>query len=315
MKGKLARILLKLIGILSVLLLTTYIGLSYVAPRIMLKVSREIASSQAADFGMRSDEKLVVSYDSLDLKGDFIYPFKTSFGEEPENHTLLILHPIGLNSRAIYSTAKSMISFGINFVSFDSRGHGRSDGHMYTMGIKEVQDVRAIIDAIVEEHPDHSFGIYARGNSSNIALKAMENDSRIQYGVVEHFYENTTDQIQALNHDDILYSNKYLNKYLVDKTLDFLKTTEAEINVNPERIQQPLLMLANPYNYNSLCHLYEDISSEDKYLYEFQPDRDRWGYQRLTGEGLLEKIQEFVLKNADKSKLYVKEQVFQPSGS
>ncbi len=304
--------LYKLIGILSVIGLTFYLGLSYVAPRVILKLSRKVSTSTAADYGMRYDKCMVVSEDSLELKGDFIFPFDIEYGEEYGNHSLIVLHEISGNTKSIYPSIKSMITLNVNFISFDSRGHGRSEGFLYTMGLKEADDISKIIDSFVEKHPDHSFGIYAKGNSANVALKAMEQDKRIHYGIVEHYFPTTEEHIRYLNYDDVLYNSSMINHYILDNTLKYLETTKDEVMVDASSITQPILMLSTPYNYDNMSLLYDTVSSENKYLIRFE-ENIMLSLTARDDDGLYNCITEFIEMYSEEARQEVREHFFQPS--
>lgn len=302
----------KSVSILLVLGLTIFIGFSYVAPRVILKLSRNISRSTAADYGMRYDDCLVVSEDSLELKGDFIFPFDLEYGEKYGNHSLIVLHEITGNTKSIYPFIKSMITLNVNFISFDSRGHGRSEGHLYTMGLKEAEDITKIIDSFVEKNPDHSFGIYARGNSANVALKAMENDKRIQYGIVENYFPSTEEHLRYLHYDDVLYNSEMVSSLILDNTLNYLETTRDEVTIHTKDITQPILMLSSPGNYRNMALLYDTVSSQNKYLIPFD-ENVFYAFKMRKNDELYECVTEFIEMYSEEARLQILEKVFVPS--
>ncbi len=274
----------KIVLLLSTMILIIYVGISYVLPRVILKLSREVSTSTAADFGMRYDKVEVQSDDSLILYGDFIYPFERNYNQATSSHSMIVLHPLKQNTKSVYPLLKSFNNLDVNFITFDIRAHGRSEGHLYTMGIKEAKDVSLIIDYILELHPDHSFGIYARGNTGNIALKAMENDSRIRYGIIENFYKHPLETLQRFNYDDVFVKNKTLQDYILKQSMDFLDLNIEEHQPNLQRIDRPVLLLKTEYNKPELDYLesllvnseiYHMYFPENNYLLANLSDRKR----------------------------------------
>ena len=185
----------------------------------------------------------------------------------------------------------------INFLTYDSRAHGRSEGHLYTLGVKEATDVTHLIDEVLAAHPDMSFGIYARGNTSNIALKALSQDSRLRYGIVEYFYENPMNHLQYLNYDDVLIQSTILNEYVLDRSLKFLDQSRTDLNLKLDNITQPMLMLSTPYNYDAMQQLSNYICSDDKQVVLFNENiyLEPW---KQDDEGYVECIKDFLEINS-----------------
>lgn len=304
---------IKILASLFILIGAIMIGLNYVAPRVLLKMSRQKGNSSAADFGMRFDKLVAVSEDSLDLHGDIIYPFTNNVGEIIPNHSLIVIHPVGHNSIMVYPRLKPFVNLGINFLTFDLRGHGRSEGFLYTLGIKEAEDISRIIDLILEMYPDHSFGIYAKGNSSNIALKALGQDKRIRYGIVENFFVEPVDQIEYLNYDDVLVSSSFIKDHIYGRALKYLDAKEADLEINYKNISQPLLMLCTVYNEDNIRILNNRIFSSDKVISKYIKNYTLLPSINGKDEGLVECISEFIKVHAEEAQEYTKEQVFQPS--
>lgn len=307
------KILIKIVASILVVLITIHIGVNYVAPRVLLKLPRHSNHGTAADYGMRFDELLTVSEDTLDLKGEMIFPFQSNVGDTIVNHSLIVLHPIKTNITQVYPFVKSFITLGVNFICFDSRAHGNSEGHLYTLGIKEAEDVSKIIDMITNIYPDHSFGIYGKGNASNIALRAMSQDERIRYGIVENFHNSAAQQLEYMNVDDIFFSSDLINNRIYTQAIDFLEIDKEEIEIDLKKIKQPLLILSTPYNLNEMTHLYNGICSETKILSLYNENITLKLYPPSEDEGLKDCIEEFILLQSEEATEYVKEQVFQPS--
>ncbi len=272
----------KILLLFITLCLIVYIGISFVFPKVLLKLSREISSSTAADFGMRYDKIEVLTHDSLILYGDFIYPFFRNFNEETSNHSMIVLHPLKYNTKRIYPFLKQINTLDVNFISFDSRGHGRSEGHLYTMGVKEAKDITAIIDYILSYNPNHSFGIYARNNTGNIALKALELDERIRYAVLENFDNHPLETIQRMNYDDVFIKNELIQDYVLNKTFNYLDIDESESEIDFNKIDQSILLLQTENNMNALNSLEKKLINSDIFKMYFPSNPYLLSYYKDT---------------------------------
>lgn len=303
----------KTIAIVAILIATGFIGIHFVAPKVLLKLTREISSSTAADYGMRYDKFEILTDDSLVLKGDFIYPFHAKLSEKPTPHSVIVLHPIKENTRKVYPFIRYFTTLDVNFITYDSRAHGRSDGHMFTLGVKEADDVSRIIDRILELHPDHSFGIYAKGNTSNIALKALSQDKRIRYGILENYFDSATETLHYLNQDDVFVESEMFNNYLLNQALKHLDVLPEDIEIDLDEIDQPILILSTKYNDEKLQKLYNELGSEDKYIRRF--DRNVWLLPNAQDdEGLKECLWEFLENYSLQAQEYSQENIFILSG-
>ncbi len=259
----------KILLLLFTIILIIFIGVSFVLPRVFVKLSREISRSTAADFGMRYDKIEILSDDSLLLKGDFIYPFHRNYNEETSSHSVIILHPLKYNTRIIYPLAKSLTTLDVNFISFDSRGHGRSEGHQFTLGVKEAEDISKIIDYILSIYPNHSFGIYARYNTGNIALKAMQRDKRIMYGILENYDEHPLKTLEKMNFDDVFIKQPFIKNYVLKQTINHLDLEENETAINYNELDVPLLFLTTDRNKKEFNILKSRLTNSELYSMYF----------------------------------------------
>lgn len=276
------------IGIL--ILLTGFLGIYYVAPKGICKKPINTNYSQPDDFGMRYDPIYAISDDSLELSGDFIYPFNTESGDKPPNNTLIVIHPHKANSTISYRYIKPFSDFPLNLVTFDSRGIDKSEGDYFTFGVQESKDVSSIIDRVVELYPDMRFGIYALMDSGNVALKAMEQDKRIEYGIIEHAFETTNEYLYHYSNYDFGLSLPYISDIIKNRSLAYLNITENEVKIHPEKIDQPILLLDVDTNTPFMSKLYNTIHSKTKFYTNlskakfeghYYPDFDDLYYQCL----------------------------------
>lgn len=269
------------------------IGFVYVLPNVLVKLSREVSGSTAADFGLRYDKMEVLSEDSLILQGDFIYPFYRNYNEPTSSHSLIVIHPLKYNTKWIYPMLKPLTTLDVNFISFDIRGHGRSEGHLFTLGVKEAKDISKVIDHVISIYPDHSFGVYARTNTGNIALKAMENDKRIQYGIIENYDLHPMETIEKMNYDDVFIKNKSIRNFILNKTIKNLDIDESECFIDVNKVSQPILLLQNIYNKENLdvledklihAEIYKMFFPENPALLFYKDEKDSYDVKECVSD-------------------------------
>lgn len=161
---------------------------------------------------------------------------------------------------------KHFINLPFNFILLDSRGHGKSDGHIYTLRIREADDISCLMDDMTERFPDHSFGIYARGNISSIALRAMERDKRIRYVVVENHYLEPKVELASIYYDDMLFSSDFVERNLLKEVLQCLGVDQSALEVDYSKIDQSVLLLSTDNNHEAMSSLHTELGSKNKIL-------------------------------------------------
>ena len=75
---------------------------------------------------------------------------------------------------------------GINFCVFDFSGCGNSEGEWVTMGYKEKDDIKAIIDYLFEHKRVSTIGLWGRNMGANTSMLYMqENPGTINCAVMD----------------------------------------------------------------------------------------------------------------------------------
>ena len=121
----------------------------------------------------------VTAPDGAALRGWKVRP------REPNGSWVLVFHGVADNRVGVIGQAEVLLGAGYGVVMMDARAHGESGGAMATYGWLEREDMRAVVDALVEsEHPVH---IFALGESmgAGIALQSAGADPRIEAVVAE----------------------------------------------------------------------------------------------------------------------------------
>lgn len=160
--------------------------------------------------------------------------------------TIVLLHGIRSKKEHFLRLSDTLAKLGFHAVALDLRAHGESEGIHCTFGVKEKQDVAALISQLIEqEHLHPNIGIWGQSLGGAIALQAMGSDPRICFGVVE----STFSDFRTVTHDyfDFFlgFDFSFLTNYLVDRagTIAGFDPDEARPVDFCERITQPILMV------------------------------------------------------------------------
>ena len=93
--------------------------------------------------------------------------------------TMLVLHGLGQDKAAYLGIGERLAKKGYDTVLPDLRAHGDSDGQYMTYAVKEKQDLKAVIDALIEDkliHPD--VYVFGQNLSAAVAIHYASIDSR-----------------------------------------------------------------------------------------------------------------------------------------
>lgn len=83
-----------------------------------------------------------------------------------------------MHTKAVFRTAQALSEVGLHALRFNFRGVGTSTGS-HDEGIGEVDDVRAALDWLLDEHGDHPVLLGGFSFGSGVALRAGVDDSRV----------------------------------------------------------------------------------------------------------------------------------------
>ena len=83
---------------------------------------------------------------------------------------IIYMHGNASNKMEGLQYAPLLASHGLNLVSFDFSGCGKSEGDWVTLGHKEVHDLQAVIEYIYENKRVSSIGLWGRSMGATTAL-------------------------------------------------------------------------------------------------------------------------------------------------
>ncbi|MCB0413109.1 MAG: lysophospholipase [Bdellovibrionales bacterium] len=147
--------------------------------------------------------------------------FFQSWNNKDNNKAIIVSHGIGEHSGSYEPFARTMVDFGWNVLSFDHRGHGRSDGQRgYVKSFDEFEkDLYQFISLVQKEHPEYKhLVLFGHSMGGLIASKTI-----IAYGQQGLMALVLSAPAWGLSLDAPEWKKKaahYLKKYLPRLTLD-----------------------------------------------------------------------------------------------
>jgi uncharacterized protein len=188
--------------------------------------------------------------------------------------TIILLHGIGGCKESFYSLASKYSEMGFNTVLIDLRGHGASGGKYCTFGYYEKNDVAGIARKIKQIFPDKPVGIYGCSLGGAIALKTMEEEKSIDFGIIACTFDDVKNVVRE-------YTARYVGfkcNWIADFALwraESVAGFEAD-DIRPyesaKNISKPMLIIHGDSDVNIPIALgkrnFEALASPHKEFYE-----------------------------------------------
>lgn len=149
---------------------------------------RTLAGSTPAALGSESWREVhFITSDGLRLDGWFIP--STLAAPAP---AILFVHGHGGNRAQFFAELRLLLPEGYAALMFDLRNHGTSEGNVTTMGLLELEDVRAAFAYLVEQ-PDvdpERIALYGTSMGGATAIRAMARLPQVRVLVVDAAYDS-----------------------------------------------------------------------------------------------------------------------------
>ncbi|WP_276814160.1 alpha/beta hydrolase [Desulfurococcus amylolyticus] len=156
-----------LLGVI-ILFILLEILLAYIASVKLARPPREMGGWNPGDLGLQYTSIDVVTRDNTRLKGWLIKGGKAS--------TIIVLHGYTAskyNETYIKPVVKLLSDEGYNILVYDQRGHGESEEAYTTLGYREVDDLKDVIEWLRRSHPEIAGKIGVIGYSMGGAVVLM----------------------------------------------------------------------------------------------------------------------------------------------
>lgn len=286
---------------------------------ITIGVSGFIAGNSILPYSIIKPQRISenLTPDSLNLKSS---PIDISVGENVtlngywiesnQNETkaiMILLHGIGGCKEHFLGLSKKLANRGISSIVFDSRAHGKSGGKYCTYGYKEKKDILEIINYIRSKSPTIPLGIWGNSMGGAIAIQALEEDIRLEFGIIE----STFTELDQIVYD---YQKKHLKGIGIKILTDFALKRAGEIGdfdpnmVKPinsvKNIEQPVLIAHGDSDENISFHygkaLFSELKSKHKKFIKVK-DGGHYDLPIKGGINYTETIYDFIENSIKKS--------------
>ena len=177
----------KRIGCLGIFLVLLC-GLGYWAIDNVLSYSiirpwKHAARKTPLELGLTADHLMLDGFGGIKINGWFVRPK----GDSVWPNTVIFCHGISGNYGHFIQTARLLSENGWNSLLLDGRGHGESDGDFCTFGYFEEKDLKLVVDFLEKNRPVEcrKLGIWGASLGGAIGLQCLENDPRLDFGIIE----------------------------------------------------------------------------------------------------------------------------------
>lgn len=270
--------------ILFVLLIIGLIVAHFSAPYAIIKRPRNPLNPNLnpAKFGLDYEKIIVKTVDSLELHGFYIpSALDTTYG------TIILLHGIGSCKENMLHLAAKFANEGYNTVPMDSRAHGESGGDYITFGYFEKNDVSSIVDYLEKEKGLTNIGIRGASMGGAIALQALENDQRLQFGIIECTFADLSDVVFDYQKLWLGLESRFISNYTLNRAAKIANFFANEIKPgeSAKNIHQPVFYAHGDADANISVEygklIYKNLAAKNKELVIVEGA----GHENLLGHG------------------------------
>lgn len=274
---------------------TTFLLATYVLPYAILQPKRLVLDIAPASVSENFSPVSIAISENDSIRGYLFEPSK-----QATKGTLILVHGIGGAKEHFFPLAAKLNQDGYNALVMDNRAHGNSDGLYTTYGYKEKRDISLLVDYLLQKHPDLKVGIWGSSMGGAIALQAMEQDKRIQFGIVE----STFTDLPQITYD---YQKRFSAGIGLRFLSDYVLAQAGVIagfdpkSVSPlkavKNIQQPVFLAHGDqdqritYKYSEM--LFNNLSSKDK-SFELIKGAGHLDLGEIGGEEYYTTVQSFI---------------------
>lgn len=233
--------------------LTIGFAINNVLPYAILQPQRVKATNYLEIQNVEYEEIKLVSKDSISLQGYYVKSnLDTAYA------SIILIHGIGGCKEHFSKLAIDLANQGYDSWLFDNRAHGESGGEYTTYGFFEKQDVSTIIDTIEKENPESKIGIWGNSLGGAIAIQTIENDKRVDFGIIESTF---TDLNQIVQDYQRRYAFGFGFQWICDLTLE---KAGAIAGFNPKLVK-PIESVKNIHCPILIAHGNEDENIKYEY--------------------------------------------------
>lgn len=169
-----------LLTFLFIILFFAFLGIHYIAPYGILQPPRVNGDLTPQQLGITSEPLTIEVAPDLNLRGYWLQSKMDSV-----KAIIIIVHGVGGCKESYLHLSHKLANRGIESIILDGRAHGQSDGQFCTYGYQEKEDISKVVDFIKTKKPTIPIGIWGNSMGGAIALLSLEQDKRLEFGLVE----------------------------------------------------------------------------------------------------------------------------------
>ena len=237
--------------LITVIIILGLLFVHFVIPRVLTEKKSAMKSFFKGDPAYEYDhifndsstykrKKLsITTYDGLQLSAYLTYS-----NLDVTKGTIILL-PRSDNTKYDFLDISSVLAFdGFNSVALDFRAYGESEGKFTTYGAKEKEDIKTVVDHLINKEGLNNFGIWGQSLGAAVALEAMAIDQRIKYGIIESTYTDYRTNMRTYFARVAGFEFNTFVDYLVNRsgTIGGFNPDEASPILAAEKVTQPILM-------------------------------------------------------------------------
>jgi len=258
-----------------------------------------------ADIGLKYQPFDVKTTDGLTLKGWYIP------ADDSDAVSLLVLHDWNESKIMKLNFAKQMHDRGFHIYLVDLRSHGNSGGQVFSPAVTSVNDVKNIMDGILNRNSTRPLVLMGSGISSCIAIQSAVIDGRFDAIVLQCPVVSFTKFLKAYSEKKWGIFNHVFYSILKRKEEDIIKhpMDQLDMTMFVDSITLPTLLIGvddDPFYSPFDCYtLYEKLGSEKKDLFLV----DKATHENIEiagGDQYYNRIAEFINNAVPKKQVRVK---------
>ena len=258
-------------AVLLVVLAGAVLAVEVLLPRMFVVPSRTHYNPAApADTPLKEDLQFT-AFDTTTRDGLTLKCWFVPAAPQPAAGTVLILHGWGGSKEWVRELIELVVRNGWNAVAYDSRAHGGSGGRYMSYGVREKDDVTAVLNQVEAQFKNAGpFGILGISYGGAVATQALGQEPRLRCGVILSSFCRLEDVARAQMRLMTGGCNDWVFHRVLAKgeSLAGFRVGDVQPTEAARKITQPVLVIHGAHD--NLCpvadarQLFEHIASKDK---------------------------------------------------
>jgi uncharacterized protein len=258
-------------AVLSALLIGAVLMVEVVLPRMFVVPSRTHYDPAApADTPLKENLQFT-AFDTTTSDGLTLKCWFVPASPQPAARTVLILHGWGGSKEWVRELIALVVRNGWNAVAYDSRAHGASGGRYMSYGMREKDDVTAVLNQVEAQFKNIGpFGILGISYGGAVTTQDLGQEPRLRCGVIISSFCRLEDVARVQMRLMTGCCNDWLFHRVLARgeNLAGFRVSEVQPTEAAHKVTQPTLVIHGAHD--NLCpvedahQLFEHIASKDK---------------------------------------------------